>query len=151
MPTSSRKYSRYIAHLSIDSDRIYFKGEHYFFRVLIKNIAGSRYFMLPQSTPILLHTEGLIKTEVISTVKSEEKKRHTQKLATNKKSTIFVQFSWNLEKMITSWGNSFPLVSQGLDKNCGFFISGQFLSVCGFFCSDLIYWLDNDMIHSIYF
>ena len=62
-----------------------------------------------------------------------EKTAHAQKLANNKESTIFVQSSWNLIKMITSWGNHFHQVSWGWDKNCGFFIIGQFLCVCGFF------------------
>ena len=51
----------------------------------------------------------------------------------NKKSTIFVPSSWNLVKMITLWGNNFHQVSWGWDKNCVFFIIGQFLKVCGFF------------------
>ena len=50
-----------------------------------------------------------------------KKMRHIQKLAINEKSTIFVESSWNLVKMIISWGNRFPKVSWGLDKNCGFF------------------------------
>ena len=49
-----------------------------------------------------------------------------------KKSTIFVQSSWNFVKIITSWGNHFFQVSWWLEKNCGFFISVQFLNVCVF-------------------
>ena len=45
-------------------------------------------------------------------LKSESKKRaHVQKLAISKKSTFFVQSSWNLVKMITSCGNYFHQVS----------------------------------------
>ena len=55
----------------------------------------------------------------------QQKTAHIQKLAINKKSTIFVQSFWNLVKIITSWDNHF--------KNCGFFINGQFLNVCRFF------------------
>ena len=47
-------------------------------------------------------------------VKSGAKKTgHFQKLAINKKSTIFVLSSWNLVKIITSWGNHFHQVSWG--------------------------------------
>ena len=47
-------------------------------------------------------------------LKSEAKKTgHTQKLAINKKSTIFVLSLWNLAKIITSWGNHFHQVSWG--------------------------------------
>ena len=66
-----------------------------------------------------------------------KKTGHVQNLAKNKKSTIFVQYLWNLVKMITSRGNHFHQVSSGLDKNYGFFIDGQFLNVCFFFYSDL--------------
>ena len=58
---------------------------------------------------------------------------HIWRLAINKKSTIFIQSSWNLVKMITSWANHFHQVSWGLDKNCRFFINGQFLKVSRFF------------------
>ena len=47
----------------------------------------------------------------------------------SKKSTIFVQSSWKLVKIIISWGNHFHKVSWGLEKNCGFFINGQFLNM----------------------
>ena len=57
---------------------------------------------------------------------------HFQKLAINKKSTIFVQSSWNLVKMITSWANHFHQVSWVLDKKCGFFTNDQFLNVSRF-------------------
>ena len=50
---------------------------------------------------------------------------------------MFVQFLWNLVKMITSWGNNFHQVSWGLEKSCGFFINGQFLKVCHFFTQTL--------------
>ena len=47
-------------------------------------------------------------------IKSEEKKTaHFQKLAINKKSTIFVPSSWNWAKMIASWVNHFHQVSWG--------------------------------------
>ena len=49
---------------------------------------------------------------------------HSQKLANSKKSTLFVQFSWNLGKLIASWGNYFYQVSWGLDKICGSLING---------------------------
>ena len=39
-----------------------------------------------------------------------KKPGHTQKLAINKKSTIFVLSSWNSVKIITSWGNYFHQV-----------------------------------------
>ena len=45
--------------------------------------------------------------------------------------------SWNLVKMIISWGNHFHQVSLGLDKHCGFFTNGQYLSVSGFFIQTL--------------
>ena len=54
-------------------------------------------------------------------------------MATNKKSTIIVQSLFNLVKMIVSWGDYFHQVSLGLDKNCWFFTTGQFLNVCCFF------------------
>ena len=38
--------------------------------------------------------------------------------------------------MISSWGDHFHQVSWGLDKNCRFFINGQFLKVSRFFASD---------------
>ena len=57
-------------------------------------------------------------------LKSEQKKTgHDQKLAINKKSTIFVQSLWNLVKMINSWGNYFHQGSWGLDKNFEFLTS----------------------------
>ena len=34
---------------------------------------------------------------------------------------ILSQFLWNLGKIITSWGEYFPKVSEGLVKHCGFF------------------------------
>ena len=62
-------------------------------------------------------------------------------MAINKKSTIFVQSSWNLVEMINSWVDHFHQVSWGLDKNCRFFINGQFLKVTCFFPQTLlIYW-----------
>ena len=49
-----------------------------------------------------------------SFLKSESKKRaHVQKLAISKKSTFFVQSSWNLVKIITSCGNHFHQFSWG--------------------------------------
>ena len=69
---------------------------------------------------------------------------HVQKLAIDKKSTIFVQSSWNLVKMITSWANHFHQVSWGLDKNCRFFTYGQFLIVSGFFLLRLCVFLDQN-------
>ena len=42
-----------------------------------------------------------------------KKMGHTQKLAINKKSTIFALSLWNLVKIITSWGNHFHQVSWG--------------------------------------
>ena len=58
-------------------------------------------------------------------------------MAINKKSAIFVQSLWKLVKLIASWVDNFHKVSQGLDKNCRFFINGQLLDVSCFF-SDLI-------------
>ena len=47
-------------------------------------------------------------------LKSGAKKTgHAQKLAINKRSTIFVLSSWNLVKIITSWVNHFHQVSWG--------------------------------------
>ena len=40
-----------------------------------------------------------------------KKMRQVQNLSISKKSTILVPFSWNLGKMITSWGDYFPQVS----------------------------------------
>ena len=62
-----------------------------------------------------------------------KKTRHVQNLAISKKTTILVQSSWNLVKIIASWGNRFHQVSWRLDKNCGFFNNSQYLNVCGFF------------------
>ena len=56
-----------------------------------------------------------------------------------KRSTIFVQSSWNFVKMIIPWGDYFHQVSWGLNKKCGFFTNGQFLSLCQFFPSDFRY------------
>ena len=35
--------------------------------------------------------------------------------------------------MINPSGNHFHQVSRGLGKNCGFFINGEVLNMCGFF------------------
>ena len=56
-----------------------------------------------------------------------------------KTSTIFVQSSWNLVKMIGPWGEYFHQVSWGLDQNCRLFTDGQFLSMSVFSYSDLIF------------
>ena len=66
-------------------------------------------------------------------IRSEQKNRHFQKLPIDKKATIFVQSSWNLVKMIITWGNHFYQVSEGLNENCGLFTNGQFLYLCHFF------------------
>ena len=42
-----------------------------------------------------------------------KKMTHVPKLAISKRSTIFVRSSWNLVKIITSWGNHFDQVSWG--------------------------------------
>ena len=47
-----------------------------------------------------------------------------QKLAIIKKSTFFIQSSWNLVKIIISWAKYFDQVSWRLDKKCGFFTNG---------------------------
>ena len=47
----------------------------------------------------------------------------------HKKSTFFVRSSWSLVNIITTWDNHFLKVSWGLEKNCGFFINGQFLNM----------------------
>ena len=50
--------------------------------------------------------------DYLPVLKSGAKKTgHFQKLVINKKSTIFVLLSWNLVKMITSWGEHFYQVS----------------------------------------
>ena len=64
---------------------------------------------------------------------SPHSKLYLIELATSKKSTIFVQSSWNLVKIFISWGIHFDQVSWGLDKRCGFFTCGQFLNVGPFF------------------
>ena len=51
-----------------------------------------------------------------------------QTLAASKKSTIFVQSSWNLLTTLTSCGNDFHQVSWRLGKNCGFFTNSQLLN-----------------------
>ena len=59
-----------------------------------------------------------------------KKTRHAQKFAISKKSTNFVQSSWNLVKMIAICVNHFYQISWGLDKNCDFFFTnGQFFNV----------------------
>ena len=71
--------------------------------------------------------------------KKKKKTGHIKKLASNKKSIISVQSLWNLVKMIDSWDNSYHQVSGILDKNCGFFINGLFLSMsCFSFCSKIL-------------
>ena len=55
-----------------------------------------------------------------------KKTGHVQKLATNKKSTIFVQSLWNLVKMITSWGNYFHQLPWGWAKNADFSSMAKF-------------------------
>ena len=76
------------------------------------------------------HNRGITKVWV-------KKTSHTQNLAISKKSTSFVQSSWNLVKMISSWETYFYQVLWELDKNCRFFINGQFLNVCVFFIQTL--------------
>ena len=67
------------------------------------------------------------------TIKSEQQKTaHIQKLAINKKSTIFVQSFWNLVKILPHEAIIFPKFHEDWTKNCGFFINGQFLNVCRF-------------------
>ena len=67
-------------------------------------------------------------------IKSGSKKmRQAQKLAINKKSTFFVLSSWNLVKIINSWGNHFHKVSWEYNKNCGFFTNDQCFNMSRFF------------------
>ena len=66
-----------------------------------------------------------------------KKRANVLKLAIRKKSTVFIQSSWNLVKMTSLWDTYFHQVSWGLDKNCGFFINGQFLNVSPFFVPHL--------------
>ena len=73
------------------------------------------------------HSKGLW-----NVTSEQQKAAHIQKLAINKKSTIFVQSSWNLGKIIASWGNHFHQFTERLDQSCGFFINGQLLNVCRF-------------------
>ena len=57
------------------------------------------------------------KDKMIGVLKSGAKKTgHFQKFVINKKSTIFVQSSCNLVKMIATWANYFHQVSSGLEK-----------------------------------
>ena len=60
-------------------------------------------------------------------------------MAISKESTFFVQSSWNLVKMIISWGYHFHQVSWEYDKNCGFLAIGQFLNVDPIFDPDFSY------------
>ena len=55
------------------------------------------------------------------------------KLAINKKSTIFAQFSWNFVKMTNTSVRQIAKVSGCLDENWGFFVNGQFLASPIFF------------------
>ena len=57
-----------------------------------------------------------------------KKARHIQKLAISKESTILVQSSWNMVKMIASWANHFYQVSLGLDKTVDFLLMGWSLN-----------------------
>ena len=77
---------------------------------------GQRYSVGHSTTPFTLQaisqvivvTQLLLKIKGFSHLKSEEKKTaHFQKLAINKKSTIFVLSSRNLDKIIPSRGNNF--------------------------------------------
>ena len=81
-------------------------------------------------------TSSWMTHNLVCLIKSEQK-NWVQKLAIDKKSTIFVQFLWNLVKMIASQENHFHQVSWRLDKNYGFIINIQFWSVSRFFSSDL--------------
>ena len=54
-------------------------------------------------------------------------------MAISKKSTFFIQSSWNLVRIIITWGDYFHHVSWWFDEKCRFFTDGQFLSGCCFF------------------
>ena len=59
-------------------------------------------------------------------------KWNTAKLATNRKSTIFLQTPWNLGKIIFLRDGYIDQVSWWLEKNCGFSNSSQFCRVSHF-------------------
>jgi len=75
------------------------------------------FFVLLVFIPVFhLHSEMIfnLRSYDINLLKSEwKKKRHVQKLAMNKKSTIFVLSPWNLVKMITQRGDHFHQLSWG--------------------------------------
>lgn len=60
-----------------------------------------------------------------------------KKLASNKKSAILTQWSWNFVKSTTSWVGDIEKVWARLDKNCRFFTIGQFLGHSRFLCTSL--------------
>ena len=63
------------------------------------------------------------------TIKTGRKKVElASKLAINKKSTIFAQFSWNFVKMTITSVRQIAKVSGCLDKNWGIFANSPFLS-----------------------
>ena len=123
----------------------------------VKNTPGHQYFITNNKYFIIVISYQQ-QTEYLQKIQSwslSKKNKHTQKLAISKKSKTFVQFSWNLVKMITSWGNYFYQVSWGLDTNCGIFANGRDFSVSSFSYSDLI-WQDLEItrfflcIHAVF-
>ena len=77
---------------------------------------------------------GLFRNTVIKS--GSNKVRQVQQLAISKESTYFFLSSWNLVKIITSWGDLFHQVSWEYDKKWGFLIGGWFLNVSNFFDPD---------------
>ena len=65
--------------------------------------------------------------------------RCIQKLAISKKSTIFVLFSWNFVKMITTWDDYFHQVSWWQDKNVDFLLMANFLTCLLFISSNFTF------------
>ena len=55
-----------------------------------------------------------------------------QTLVASKKSTIFVQSSWNLVKIITSWKDDIAWIWAQLDKNYAFFTYSQMFGLSNF-------------------
>ena len=74
-------------------------------------------------------------------------------MAINKKSTILDLSSWNLVKMITTWGENFHQVSWGSDENCGFFSVANYWTCPVFSSSDFKWnfqmWLFNFIIQGL--
>ena len=69
-----------------------------------------------------------------------KKSAHIKKLAIRRKSTVFVQSSWKLAKMITPWGIIFTKFHDNWTKTVDIFINGQILILGPSFCSRIEVW-----------